>query len=220
MAGLRETIQFSHPSSFSNIDLNPEEAKEQYEGYGKILEQSLFLLHYFQIIFVGFFFFFSFPRDRNLRSGTLEIFSLYHQRSLHLPVDTCSAGPSCAESHSVAYWRRTTCWSSSQLSQSAPCENMRWASKDSAVIFPRLSCLLCLGWIREYVVVQQANLRGIQGPSSGRMVVPRISPPSGNDSLWSNTAERRCVSPDSEAPHQAEANLWNRSTVSLHLSSS
>ena len=90
----------SCPSSFRNADFSPAGAEQQYEGHCKILEQTrvpyfwYFLRHYFQIIFVGFFYS---SGNMNLHPQTLEIFSLYHQRNLHLPLDTSSAGPSCAE---------------------------------------------------------------------------------------------------------------------------
>lgn len=90
----------SCPSSFSNADFNPEELRSNMKDTVKFLSRqiSLFLglpSPLFPNNFCGLFFFA--PRDRNLHSGTLEIFSLYYQRSLHLPVDISSAGPSCAE---------------------------------------------------------------------------------------------------------------------------
>lgn len=104
--------QNSSPSSFSSDDFEFEGAEEQYEGYSKILEQIRFLISgtFFSTISKSILCVGVFPsRVGNLHSGTLEIFSLYHQSSLHLPADTFSAGPSCAKqrahspcSHSVA----------------------------------------------------------------------------------------------------------------------
>lgn len=96
-----------------------------------------------------------FPQDWKLYSGTLEMFSLYHERSL--PMNIClwtrilSRSQLCQakNSPSLAHMQllvitlswKMTCWSGSQLSSSDECsqsvslENMRWDNEDLAVNF-------------------------------------------------------------------------------------